>query len=517
MMWINNQKGMALPLVIIIMTFLIILGGALLSTQMSEVYTNVNDENRTEAYYVARSSAEAVLSYLIDHEREVSALSLTMNPSETPYATVPFEDGYAEMYILYNGMDNTGSMFYTLVSRGFVNGVENRVEIDMMRRKSSENDYEVFENAISTLGNMGIKNLDIASMDEDLQNELLVDYSGNIYYYDDDLGNEDVPVNPLGEVTWVQFVSSKYQGYYAIAYFPDGDGDPETRDLLLINKNTEYTYYGTVFWDNGDGTYMADGMKYSFYEYDEDKNLVLSQVLDVADPLVPDVDANGIADTHWTGMQIFVPPPVLPEGGYPIPTIPNIPYVDENGDGIKDNFNVASNTSDDIYESGYYQTLTTASNSVLRFHVESDKILQIRVENMIINGQIEVVDDDNDPTTEPGVVHLIFDDYFEIGTNTQVNDQASQLLIVYSDDPDYEDIDDDFVISNGNAILYGYVYAPTAQTYIQAGATIYGALIVDDIDGNGNANVIYDPSYEGLETQFVISMGSYDLVPIQYR
>jgi len=507
-MLLKNDKGVALLMVIIIMAFLLILGNSMLSTEIAEVYMNIHDEKEIQAYYIARSAAEALLSNLIENPNSIVGISADSVPEQT-YCTTEFAYGTAEIYIVYEGDLPDGTMQFQINSKGIYKGVSADVVINLIKRRDDDNEYEIFENAISCLGVVDIKNLNLTDPKGELENSLVVDYSGTIYYYDDETGAKNVAVNPNGEYVWVQYDGSKYYGYKQIISYEDKANG--TVESVLNNDKTSYTVGGTTFYNNGDNTYTdVEDNTYYYWLYD-DAGVLTSETPTVTDypqilmppPSLPpyyDTDTNGDGSINSEDE---------PKYDYPPPSIPYIPDVDINGDGYKDDLIVSSNTTKEISESGYYGNVELNSNATLKINVAEDGILQIQAETFMISGIIEIIGG--------GTVHLIFDDWLEIGTNTAVNDVASKLLILYSEKAEYEDVEDDFIVSNGSAILYGFVYAPRAQSFIKAGATIYGALIVDALDGNGQANVIYDDAYEGLQTQFVISIGSYEIVPVEYK
>ncbi len=62
------EKGMALPLVLIVMVVLFILGSALLQYATTEAVQVSRSEKRMQAYYLARSGAEAIASDIITEE-----------------------------------------------------------------------------------------------------------------------------------------------------------------------------------------------------------------------------------------------------------------------------------------------------------------------------------------------------------------------------------------------------------------------------------------------------------------
>ncbi|OPA80246.1 hypothetical protein BVG16_05765 [Paenibacillus selenitireducens] len=69
---IKNERGFALPMVLILVTALSILGMALLGVSVSQAARTVHQEKKEQAFYIAKSGADAVASYIIDHYNPVS-------------------------------------------------------------------------------------------------------------------------------------------------------------------------------------------------------------------------------------------------------------------------------------------------------------------------------------------------------------------------------------------------------------------------------------------------------------
>jgi len=65
MFLLNNEKGAALPLVLIVMIVLTLLGTALWYYGVNELGHSVREEKKARAYYIARAGAESVAKYII--------------------------------------------------------------------------------------------------------------------------------------------------------------------------------------------------------------------------------------------------------------------------------------------------------------------------------------------------------------------------------------------------------------------------------------------------------------------
>lgn len=62
---LNNEKGSTLALVLIVMAVLSVLGAAVLNVAVAETRFAVRAEDRLQAYYIARSGAQAVAEYMM--------------------------------------------------------------------------------------------------------------------------------------------------------------------------------------------------------------------------------------------------------------------------------------------------------------------------------------------------------------------------------------------------------------------------------------------------------------------
>jgi hypothetical protein len=63
--YLNNNKGSALAMVLIIMLVMIILGTALINTAVAENKFAKHHEDKLQAYYIARSGAQAIAEYML--------------------------------------------------------------------------------------------------------------------------------------------------------------------------------------------------------------------------------------------------------------------------------------------------------------------------------------------------------------------------------------------------------------------------------------------------------------------
>jgi hypothetical protein len=107
---LRNEKGMALPLVLIVMVVLFILGVALLQYATTEAVQVSRSEKSMQAYYLARSGAEAMAEHLINNP---SAVSQYLNKTGT--GSVPDSGGSFSVQVTEDAdgnirIESTGSV-----------------------------------------------------------------------------------------------------------------------------------------------------------------------------------------------------------------------------------------------------------------------------------------------------------------------------------------------------------------------------------------------------------------------
>lgn len=94
---LSGERGSVLLLVLIVMMVLIILGTALISLSLADLNQSLQQEQKTGAYYLARSGADAVATYIINHPHELSDF-LNLGVDE-----VSFEKGRFEVKVTKQG------------------------------------------------------------------------------------------------------------------------------------------------------------------------------------------------------------------------------------------------------------------------------------------------------------------------------------------------------------------------------------------------------------------------------
>ncbi len=124
----KEKKGSAIITVLIVMGVLTLLGTAILQYSVNDNLQVFNDEKRMQAHYLARSGAEAVADYIINHPYEVDELvgkaAKPVEPDEeTLQATLK---GTFDVVVTKSGDG------YLITSTGYVDGFERTVKLTML-------------------------------------------------------------------------------------------------------------------------------------------------------------------------------------------------------------------------------------------------------------------------------------------------------------------------------------------------------------------------------------------------
>lgn len=134
---LKNEKGSAIVLVLIITGVLTVLGASLLHYSLTDNQQVINDEKRMQAYYLARSGAEAVADYIMKNPEEAD--NLLGKDAED----VKLDDETEGTF----DVEVTGtSEVPIIVSTGHVDGFERTVRLTLVPH--SLGDYAVFCNSI---------------------------------------------------------------------------------------------------------------------------------------------------------------------------------------------------------------------------------------------------------------------------------------------------------------------------------------------------------------------------------
>ncbi|WP_106767475.1 pilus assembly PilX N-terminal domain-containing protein [Paenibacillus faecalis] len=82
---IKNERGFALPMVLILVTALSILGMTLLGVSVSQASRTVYQEKKEQAFYIAKSGADAIASYIIENYNPVTLTTTAISTLNHDY------------------------------------------------------------------------------------------------------------------------------------------------------------------------------------------------------------------------------------------------------------------------------------------------------------------------------------------------------------------------------------------------------------------------------------------------
>jgi len=120
-MHLKNENGSALPLVLVIILILGILGSMLLFLNITEARQVAREEKRVQAYYIAKSGAQAMAEYIINYPEEVENLTTEVSSNSTKLGkgevTVNLFKSDEEIVIISTGKVDTVENEVTLILR----------------------------------------------------------------------------------------------------------------------------------------------------------------------------------------------------------------------------------------------------------------------------------------------------------------------------------------------------------------------------------------------------------------
>jgi Tfp pilus assembly protein PilX len=88
---LRNKKGSALTLVMFVMVLLTILGLTLLTVSLAEAKAAIRQEKKVQAYFIAKSGADAYAKAYMDAPESVN--------TSTPYINQPLGEGHYNVMI----------------------------------------------------------------------------------------------------------------------------------------------------------------------------------------------------------------------------------------------------------------------------------------------------------------------------------------------------------------------------------------------------------------------------------
>jgi len=144
---LNNNKGIALVGVIMVIVVLAILGTAILQVSLAETKFVVKNHENTQAYYAARAGADAMASYIISNPDEVQNLisKTALNPGTGTISGNPFQVRVLNVASNKVQINSTGSV---------VNGTSSvNVSLTLQKVVNPVFNNAFFSNAAPAIGN----------------------------------------------------------------------------------------------------------------------------------------------------------------------------------------------------------------------------------------------------------------------------------------------------------------------------------------------------------------------------
>ncbi|QEK12127.1 hypothetical protein FQB35_06920 [Crassaminicella thermophila] len=129
-MYIKNEKGAVLSLMLIVILFLIILGTTLVFISITEVKQVAREEKKLQAYYIAKSGADVVAAYIINPKNKHNIQNLKGKESDS------FILGEGSFVVkVKEDEDNTDNII--IESKGIVGEVEVSISLSLIKKGDS--------------------------------------------------------------------------------------------------------------------------------------------------------------------------------------------------------------------------------------------------------------------------------------------------------------------------------------------------------------------------------------------
>lgn len=125
---LKNERGAALPIVFILSMALIILGASLFTVSLGQASRTVLQEKREQAFYIAKSGADAIASHIIDNYRVIALTDTAITNLNNHYLNqdIPFGNGAFRAKV---SKDPSDSNVIVIESTGTIDNVSNRTTL----------------------------------------------------------------------------------------------------------------------------------------------------------------------------------------------------------------------------------------------------------------------------------------------------------------------------------------------------------------------------------------------------
>ncbi|MCR3921440.1 MAG: pilus assembly PilX N-terminal domain-containing protein [Firmicutes bacterium] len=151
----GNEKGLAMPIVLIIMFVLTLLGSALWQYSVADTMQVSRDEHRMQALYVARSGADAIAEKIIDYPQQIGAFW-----GQSTDEPVKFGPGEFSLEITGSDFDSENIPARVAIkSTGEVAGISEIVTLNLARTTGTQGEV-VYGNVITLSGEANNDNND---------------------------------------------------------------------------------------------------------------------------------------------------------------------------------------------------------------------------------------------------------------------------------------------------------------------------------------------------------------------
>lgn len=127
---LKNERGAALPTVFILSMALIILGASLFTVSLGQASRTIVQEKREQAFYIAKSGADAIAAYIIDNYRVTALTDTAITNLNNQYLNqdIPFGNGAFRAKV---SRDPSDSNVIVIESTGTVDNVANRTALTL--------------------------------------------------------------------------------------------------------------------------------------------------------------------------------------------------------------------------------------------------------------------------------------------------------------------------------------------------------------------------------------------------
>jgi hypothetical protein len=486
--YLQNQNGAIIPLVLIVFMVLMVLGVSAISISNADQRHSIYQDHKTQAYYLAKSGADTMASYLIEKSNHASFDDMNQlidSISNKTSSATNFGDGNIVIEIVRKNVNMQEKL--EVISKGMYREVSDTVTVTLLISIQSEGgEFNSEENALVTLSEDSNRALELT----------------NGAYID---GN--VVVNATKENSVWFDNSGGYRIRNGSLWLPNST-DPHY--VIKTGKGANFSNLPSEYEDPNLGTGWISS--WAFWKDIEN-------------------GPNGVKFSSMHSYPSINYPelvfPVFPsKSGLPVPGNPNYttPWVE--------------GTYYPITEDGYYNSIKPSSSRTITIDLAGgDRI--VRVGNLdLTGGNIELIN-----VAENSKLLIYVENHFSIGSSRYLNTNGvpdnvhiyyggNQKVVMdgsakFSGNIFVKEAEIDFTaganmkgnittlgtkvnVSGGSAANDTIIYAPKALVEMAGSAQIRGAVISKSFkkSGGGNAGIIFTPSSYSIPEEFFGSISN---------